>query len=244
MDVPLAVDRSSPVPLYHQVAIQLEAAIANGAIPPGERIGNEVALAARLGLSRPTVRQAIQTLVDRGILVRKRGVGTQVVHGHIRRSVELTSLWDDLQRDRHVAATRVLSCEYLEADADTAEAMRLPPGTGVWSLRRVRFVDGEPLAVLQNCVPVEVVDLAAVDLSTTGLYQALRAAGVHMRVARQEIGARGADPAEASLLQLRRGAPVLTMRRTAFDDAGRTVELGRHAYRPDLYSFEMTLVDR
>src|SRR5262245_63001298 len=96
----IVINRSSPVPLYFQVAEQLEQAIVDGELAPGDRIANEIALAGELGLSRPTMRQAIQLLVDKGLLVRKRGVGTQVVHGQIRRPVELTSLHDDLQRDR------------------------------------------------------------------------------------------------------------------------------------------------
>jgi DNA-binding GntR family transcriptional regulator len=78
------VNRSSPVPLYFQIAEQIERAVQEGSLSPGERIANEVALADGLGLSRPTVRQAISTLVDKGLLVRKRGVGTQVVNAPIR----------------------------------------------------------------------------------------------------------------------------------------------------------------
>lgn len=68
-----ALDRGSPVPLYHQLAQQLEAAIEQGVLAPGNLLGNEVDLSVRLGLSRPTVRQAIQSLVDKGLLVRRRG---------------------------------------------------------------------------------------------------------------------------------------------------------------------------
>ena len=80
VDVPLAVelDRSSPVPLYYQLAQAIEAAIRDGELAPGDRFENELALAGRLSLSRPTTRRAIQELVDKGLLVRKRGVGTQV----------------------------------------------------------------------------------------------------------------------------------------------------------------------
>src|SRR5882724_4894332 len=98
--VELRVDRSSPVPLYYQIAQQLEEAVRSGSLAPGERLENEVDLADRFGLSRPTVRQAIQELVRKGMLVRKRGVGTQVVQGHngsdITRPVALSSLYDDL----------------------------------------------------------------------------------------------------------------------------------------------------
>lgn len=238
------LDRSSPIPLYFQIAEQFERAIIDGTIAPGERINNEVALAAELGLSRPTMRQAIQVLVDKGMLVRKRGVGTQVVHGKIRRSVELTSLFDDLSAAGKKPHTDVISVGKVPADEDVARELQLTRGADVWSLERLRWVDREPLALMHNYIPVDVIDLGAVDLGETGLYAALRDSGVVMRVARQRIGARGATLEEGKLLRERKGAPLLSMQRTAYDNAGRAVEYGRHAYRPELYAFELTLVDR
>jgi DNA-binding GntR family transcriptional regulator len=240
----ITLDRSSPVPLYFQVAEQLEQAIQDGRLAPGDRMDNEIALASQLGLSRPTMRQAIQVLVDKGLLVRKRGVGTQVVQSRIRRSVELTSLHDDLVRAGKQPRTKVLHLELVEADDEVRDHLGVPTGSMVWQLERLRLTDEEPLALMQNFVPADVVDLGAADLSDGGLYEALRAAGVHMRVANQEIGARRADAREARLLDESRGAPLLTMRRTAYDDKGRAVEHGTHVYRPSLYAFQLTLVDR
>src|SRR5207249_12301649 len=105
----IRIDRSSPVPLYFQVAQRLEQMIESGEMPPGSRLENEIALADQLGLSRPTMRQAIQHLVDKGLLVRKRGVGTQVVHARVRRQVELSSLFDDLDRAHRQPRTEILS---------------------------------------------------------------------------------------------------------------------------------------
>ncbi len=240
----IALDRSSPVPLYFQVAEQMEAAIVNGALSPGDRISNEVDLAGSLGLSRPTLRQAIKVLVDKGMLVRKRGVGTQVVGTQIHRSLELTSLYDDLHRSGQHPQTAVLGCDVVEARDEVADELGLEPGTAVWSLERVRRVGGEPLALLQNYLAVDVADLRAADLETDGLYAVLRRAGVVLRVANQRIGARRADAREARLLDERRGAPLLTMQRLAYDDGGRAVEYGDHVYRPERYSFQLTLVDR
>jgi DNA-binding GntR family transcriptional regulator len=240
----LNVNRSSPVPLYFQVAQQLERAIVDGALLPGDRIANEITLADQLGLSRPTMRQAIQTLVDKGLLVRKRGVGTQVVQSPIRRSVELTSLNDDLLAAGKAARTRVLRLDRREAELQTALELQLPAGAPVWQLERLRLVGEQPLAVLSNVIPVDVVDLEAADLESAGLYAYFRSCGLRIRVAHQSMGARRATSSEARLLTIGRGDPLLTMRRTAFDDSGRAVEFGSHAYRPDLYSFEITLVDR
>ncbi|MGH1562638.1 GntR family transcriptional regulator [Mumia sp. DW29H23] len=240
----ISLDRSSPVPLYFQIAEQLEGAILSGALAPGDKIDNELALADRLGLSRPTVRQAIQVLVDKGMVVRKRGVGTQVVHGKVRRSVELTSLYDDLAAAGQDPRTEVLGLRRVEAGEEVARELQLEPGAPVWSLERVRYIGDEPLALMHNLLPAPLLDLGAIDLTDVGLYAAMRNAGIWMRVAKQRIGARRADAREARLLAERKGAPLLTMQRTAYDDAGRAVEYGEHAYRPDLYAFELTLVDR
>ena len=85
------VDRSSPIPIYFQVATQLQKLIESDTIPVGTRFENEVDLAERVGVSRPTMRRAMQYLVERGMVVRKRGVGTQVVHPKVRRTIELSS---------------------------------------------------------------------------------------------------------------------------------------------------------
>ncbi|RLV49539.1 GntR family transcriptional regulator [Nocardioides mangrovicus] len=240
----ITVDRLSPVPLYFQVAEQLEQAIADGTLGAGERIANEIALAADLGLSRPTMRQAIQVLVDKGLLVRKRGVGTQVVSGRVHRPLELTSLYDDLSHAGQEQTTQVLALERRAPSDDVAAELGLPEDAEVWFLERLRSVAGEPLAHMRNHIPCSVIDLAGADLEHDGLYRLLRASGVVMRVARQRISARRADPAEARMLEEKRGAPLLTMERIAYDDAGRAVEYGVHAYRPDRYAFESTLVDR
>ncbi|MBK5217583.1 MAG: GntR family transcriptional regulator [Propionibacteriales bacterium] len=240
----ITIDRSSRVPLYFQVAEQFERAILNGAIAPGEKIDNEISLANALGLSRPTMRQAIQVLVDKGMLVRKRGVGTQVVQGKISRSVELTSLFDDLSAAGQKPRSDVLALERVPATEAVAHELQVGVGDRVWSLERLRYIGDEPLALMHNFLPADVIDLTDIDLAKTGLYASLRQSGTLMRVARQRIGARRAETRDARLLNEKRGAPLLTMQRTTYDNAGRAVEYGRHAYRADLYAFELTLVDR
>lgn len=240
----VTIDRSSPVPLYFQLAGQLEAAIVSGALAPGSRLENEIQLADRCGLSRPTVRQAIQHLVDRGLLVRKRGVGTQVVQAQVRRPIELTSLYDDLAAARRAPRTRVLELETVPATDAIAKDLGVPPGTDVIRLRRLRLSDNEPLALMTNHLPTDIVVLTPDLLERHGLYEILRSAGVNLRIANQTIGARGATTAEARLLDERRGVPLLTMTRTTFDDKGRAVEYATHVYRAARYSFTSTLVER
>ncbi|MFI8519586.1 GntR family transcriptional regulator [Streptomyces sp. NPDC085481] len=242
----LSVDRSSPVPLYFQLAQQLQAAIEHGALTPGTLLGNEIDLATRLGLSRPTVRQAIQSLVDKGLLVRRRGVGTQVVHSTVRRPLELSSLYDDLETAGQRPGTRVLVDRLEPASAEVAAALGLPEGEEVRYLERLRSAHGEPMAYLRNHLPARLLDPAPdpVRLEATGLYRLLRAAGLTLHSARQAIGARAAGPAEAELLDEQEGAPLLTMERTTYDATGRAVEFGSHLYRASRYSFEFQLLAR
>jgi DNA-binding GntR family transcriptional regulator len=240
----VVVNRSSPVPLYFQVAEQIEGAIHDGTLAPGDRIANEVALADRLGLSRPTVRQAIQTLVDKGLLVRRRGVGTQVVSAPIRRTVELTSLYDDLTRSGLHPTTAVLALDLVDAEEPARQRLNVSPTERVWRLERLRSIEGEPLALMCNFIPSSITDLSLVDLEHTGLYEHFRSQAINLRVAHQVIGARPAVNRESKLLGGRKGDPVLTMERTSYDDQGRAVEYGLHLYRPDRYAYETTLVDR
>src|SRR6266487_7205488 len=116
-------DRSSPVPLYFQVAQRLEDAIEAGDIQAGTRLENEVDLARQLGLSRPTVRRALEYLVDKGLLVRKRGAGTRVVDSKVKRAVELTSLYDDLLRSGQRPTTSVLHNAEESAPEEVARAL-------------------------------------------------------------------------------------------------------------------------
>ncbi|MEV4755956.1 GntR family transcriptional regulator [Micromonospora sp. NPDC049559] len=240
----IAVDRNSPVPLYFQVAEQFAAAIQRGDLTPGQRLDSEIQIADQLGLSRPTVRQAIAHLVDRGLIVRRRGVGTEVVRGEVRRAVELTSLYDDLRRSGQEPTTSVLELRAVPAGSDVARALDVPEGAPVQHVRRLRFANGEPLAIMQNWLPADLVPLSVERLQEQGLYGILRAAGMRVRGAHQRIGARAATAAEARMLDERRGSPLLTMTRTAYDDGGRYVEHGSHIYRAGRYSLEVTVAER
>jgi DNA-binding GntR family transcriptional regulator len=238
---PVEVDRTSPIPLYFQVATRLQELIEKGEIGVGDRIENEVDLAERLGVSRPTTRRAIQYLVERGMLVRRRGVGTQVVHPKVRRPVELSSLYDDLINSDRTPRTDVLELKVIPAPAEVATALEIAPGTEVTWIERLRYAGGEPLALMHNAIPVNLLRLSTEQLSDHGLYELLRRAGFIPRIATQVIGARSATASEARTLLEKKGASLLTMTRTAWDASGRALEYGSHVYRASRYSFELNL---
>ncbi len=237
----ITVDHSSPVPLYYQVASQIEAAIDSGDLPVGARLGNEIDLAGSLGLSRPTVRQAIGSLVDKGLVVRRRGAGTQVVFNRVKRSLELSSLFDDLAAVDQQPTTRVLVNEVRSATDEMAHRLGVAEGTELLFLERVRSARGEPIARMCNYLPATLIQPSSALLEERGLYQLLRGEGVRLHAAHQSIGARVAEQADSELLEEPVGAALLTMDRLTYDQGGTVVEYGSHVYRASRYSFDLSL---
>jgi DNA-binding GntR family transcriptional regulator len=241
--VDVRIDRTSPVPLWHQLAQQLSQAVHDGRLQPGDPFENELALAARLNLSRPTVRRAMQEMVDQGLLVRRRGVGTTVANRKVHRRAALSSLHDDLVRAGQEPTTEVLELRRV-CDARAAAALDLPPDTSLLELVRLRSADGRPLAVMHNWLPPDFADVTADELTRDGLYAALRARGARPVVARQSVGARMPSRSERRRLAIVGQQPVLTMTRTAFGGTGDAIEYGEHCYRAEDYSLDLLLDER
>jgi DNA-binding GntR family transcriptional regulator len=241
----LNLDRSGPIPLYYQIAKRMREAIESGELAAGARIENEVTLVEQLGISRPTIRRAIQELVDQGLLVRRRGIGTQVVDGQLIRNLELSSLYDDLKLSNRSPSTRVLLHEEIVPSQDILEKLSLSPGTKVLHLRRLRFTDGVPFALLEDFLHPDFLTIPATLLEKHGLYQIMRSRGTTVKITRQSVGARASTREETKLFEMDKPKlPVLTVRRTVFDQSGRAVDVGTNAYRPDVYSLTMTLVEK
>lgn len=242
-ELDITLERNSPVPLYHQLAQSIEHAITSGELAPGDRLENELSLTSRLGLSRPTARQAIQELVKKGLLVRKRGVGTQVVRSQFRRDERLSSLNEDLAKAGRTPTTRMLEFSIGPLADDVRDALddtEVTDGRFV-KIRRLRLADDVPLAVLTNYLPARF-DIDEAEVSTRGLYAHLRSLGINLKIAHQRISARLMTEGEAELLEAETPAACLTVDRLAYDDVGQFVELGRHLYHAAHYSVQSSLV--
>lgn len=236
------LDRASSVPLYRQLSDQLLAGIEAGQIAPGDAIEPELDLARELRLSRPTVRRAIARLVDRGLLVRRRGIGTVVASPWVQGHGQLNSIYDDLIADQRVPRTEVLALEHGVVNARAAEALHLPPRTPLIHLTRLRRIGSMPFAILDNYLPPETPIRDALDpatLASSGLYQLLREHGSAPMTATQRFGARNATTRERKILGLTRADPLLTMSRTAFAADGSPIECGDHCYRGDQYAVDV-----
>jgi DNA-binding GntR family transcriptional regulator len=232
----IVLNRSSPVPLYFQLAQHIENEIRSGSLAPGDRLENEVKIAEELGLSRPTVRAAFSYLVDKGLVLRRRGQGTIVTKGKVSRSVKLTSLFDDLAEAGKSPTTVVLHNEVVKASDLVKGALELSDDQFVIYLERLRFGDGEPIALMHNFIPTSLVTMSNEMLEQHGFYELLRAGGVFPNHATQRISAKNASTNESTLLKEPRGTALLTMERTTYDVSGRAIEFGQHVYRASRYA--------
>ena len=236
----LSIDRGSSTPLHQQISEPLAALILEGTLKAGTRIEDEVSMARRLHVSRPTTRQALQSLADRGLVSRRRGAGTVVTSPHVHRPMQLSSLLSDLTDAGHQVSTQLLSYEERPATSEEAAQLTTEPGTLIVSLKRLRLADGEPIALMHNLLPADLAPTRT-ELEQQGLYDLLRERGTVPQTATQVIGARNATKKEAEALSEQRRAALLTARRTAYDASGRAIEFGSHIYRASRYSFETTL---
>ncbi len=243
-DYSIVVDHSGPVPLYYQVARELERAISEGRLERGGFLGNEVELSEEWQVSRPTVRRAIQELVDQGLLVRQRGVGTQVVNDAVRPTTRVSSLFDELHKAGRSPGSVVLAMELVPGDARITDQLGLHRGASVLYLERCRMVDGKRLAIIRNwIVPSYTAGLTVERLMSGGLYAYLRSKGCFPHYATQQVGARNASPVDAALLGLPVGAAVLTMRTCMQDRQGNKVDTGEMTCDASAYSLDLTVVE-
>ncbi len=237
----VVLNRDSPVPLYFQLAQHFEDEIRSGNLDPGDRLENEVKIAEDLGLSRPTVRAAFSYLVDKGLVLRRRGQGTVVTKGKVSRSVKLTSLFDDLAASGKRPTTQVRHNEVVRPSDLVKGALELADGQLVIFLERLRFGEGEPIALMHNFIPTSLVTLSNDMLEEHGFYELLRASGVFPDHATQRISAKSASAVEARLLGETKGSALLTMERTTYDARGRAIEFAQHVYRASRYALLSTV---
>lgn len=214
----------SSLPLHAQAERALRKLVS--AAQPGDVLPPETELATQLGVSRTTVRQAMQRLVAAGLVVRTPGRGTEVVDHHIDTQLDFTPFVRAMEASGHDVVTSQATAVRRPADAEEAVALEIAAGEEVWELRRVRVVDGIPFALLLTVLAPRVP--RPTDLSGS-LYEFFESAGVHLTRLSDTVSAQGASADVARALDIRPRTPVLAIRRIARDDIGDPVEV-THTY--------------
>mgnify|MGYP003348818031 FL=1 len=237
-ETPALLSRSSPEPLYRQLAGHLEREIASGAVKPGDRIESEGLLAERFKVSRITVRQAIEGLVKQQQLIRKQGKGTFVTAPPMRHDLRRPhGLFGSLFSQSDDASAKLLLYELQVPPEEIAAAMTLRPGKQALIFRRLYLIDNKPVALLQGWLVPEVAALPRSTAEFISTEDMMREAGIRIASSQVAIRADTAGATVGKLLRISPRSPVLAMRRTAYGEDGVAKEIVRNWFRADRYEF-------
>jgi GntR family transcriptional regulator len=237
-----AADPDPATPLYLQLGAAIRNAIDGRIVKGGEALPSERELMAATGLSRVTVRRAIEQLLQEGLLSRRHGSGTFVAPQIDQPLSLLIGFSDDMRRRGASASSILLDKSIGQPSPDEAMKLGLSAGDQVVRLSRVRLSDGDPLAIEHAVVPAACVSLDEIGES---LYRALATRNLMPVRALQRLRAVTADKREAKLLDIAVGSAILHIERRSFLANGRPIEVTRSAYRGDRYDFiaELRLID-
>jgi GntR family transcriptional regulator len=203
----------------------------------GDPIPPERRLAGELGVSRLTLRAALDELAREGLIVRRRGSGSFVSEPKIAQQIGLTSFTEDMRRRSLTPGTRLVEMETIHAGARLGRALHVSPGDQVVRVLRLRLADGEPMAVEDLYVTASLIPgLTRADLENASFYALLRERyGITVARGIQVIEPTVTSQQEASLLGVPLHSPALMFERTTQSDDGRIVEFVRSVYRGDRY---------
>lgn len=249
MVVPTAregIDFSSPMPYYVQLMQLLKSKIDNGDWPAGSQLPGEPELCNLYGISRTVVRQALGEMEQQNLIVRRKGKGTFVAEPKVSESLaqKLTGFYSDMVERGYRVATEVLHQRLTPATDKIAEYLQIEPGTPLIDIRRLRFVNEEPIQLVTSYLPYAMCpQLLEVDLAHRSLYDVLENdCGLWIARGRRFIEAVAANESEARLLQIESGAPLILLDSVSFLEDGRPVEYYHAVHRGDRSRFEVDLV--
>jgi GntR family transcriptional regulator len=235
--------RSEGIPIYVQIRESLRGEITQGILKRGQKLPSEQELASKFKVSRMTIRESIEDLVDEGLLYRRHGVGTFVAYPHLQRDhTRLTSFFDKAENDGIQTRATLLCKEVLPAKPKIAEALDIPVGSKVIRVKTLRFADNVPITVHDAYVPHKLfASIFNEDLEVHHLWTLFEQCGYKVKRAIQRLEAREATKEIAALMKIKEGAPILFKERTVYADDGTPVEFTYCFNRGDVYSLTVAL---
>ena len=238
------IDKNGPLPYYQQLADLLRRTIGEREGEGGLRqLPSENELAQRHGISRATVRHALDVLERDGCIYREKGKGSFAAVRRVEQELtQLVSTTEDIRQRGWSLVTRVISLEQMPAPSHVAHALEMPRAAAVYELCRLRVVDGEPLSLQTAYLPVALCPrLEENDLSFS-LFRLLETRyGLRLWTAHGVMRSRLATSLEAQWLHGREDLPVLYVERTTYAASGAPVEYLEAVWRGDRYDVRVTL---
>jgi GntR family transcriptional regulator len=239
-----SIDRFQPVPLYHQIFLQLREEITTGQRGPGSRLPTEQELSDSFGVSRITARRALAELAQAGLVARKQRIGTVVTFKPPAKPIEadLDQALESLLTFGRDTQVKLVELDTVRARPPINAILGVVEGEKLARIVRLRWLDGEPLGHFVSHVPEALgVKLTRSALRKSPMLALIQEAGIRIGAADQIITATLADASLSTMLQVDIGAPLLKVSRTVFDDQKRPVQHIQAHFRPDRYQIRLDL---
>jgi len=235
----IVLDNSSFVPYYQQIVDQVRSLITKKKLKEGQTFCSEGDVASFLGVSKMPVRQAFQKLRSEGLLVIAKGKRPVIGSGRVPWNFQqLRGFSEEMRRRGLVPSARVLSMDIVDPELEVAQELKLTIGEKIYRLRRLRFVNGEPVAVVTSHLPARIfAGIDKHDLEKQSLYQLFEL--VYKRKlhwAEEIIGAAVSGDEEAQVLGAQSGSPILVIKETTYDTQNIAIEYSVSLLRGDRYT--------
>ncbi len=242
VEVPIKIDKSIPVPIYHQIQEGIKQLILNGDLLPHDRIPSENELARQYNISPMTARQALHGLAINGIVYRMVGLGTYIAPPHMEHKLDkLVSFSEDMHARGIEPSSHIIIFQFEPAPENVADRLKISPGDEVLRIKRLRFADQRPVCVhdayLLRNLPVTRAELEEVG----SLYQVLENKNIQISGGLDEIESIPADQELSGLLGVDVGSPLVQLTRLTEGLSGNPIELVIAAYRADFYRYTIRL---
>jgi GntR family transcriptional regulator len=235
------ISKESVIPLHIQLADLIREQVHRKELAPNDRLPSERELCEKYTISRITVRKALNTLTQEGLVRSYAGKGSFIAQPPLSEELRpLSSFTQDLERRGLRASSRLLETAILQADEGIAARLMIPHGSEVVRLSRLRLADGQPIAIQLTYLPHYLCPgLLNTDFSDRSLYWILRE-HYHLRLAHSDtvIRAALAQANEAALLQIKRPAAVLISEQTTYLDNHAIIEITRSVFHAERYSLQ------
>lgn len=225
-------------PLYVQLMEELETSIRNGVYKPGDKIMTEAEMAKEYGVSLITVRKAVGSLMEKGLVVRKQGKGTFVTKPKYSRNMKKLQSFTEMCEQMGVKpGAQVLENRLIMADKKVADRLGIEPGSNVVYIYRLRLADGEPVQVEKSYFPLKYAFLLEEDLNNGSMFECLKEkAGAKVASSEKMIELCRATAEEAALMDVKKGDYLLFVKSTAYDENGEPMYAGIQMINGDRFS--------
>lgn len=225
-------------PLYVQLMEELETSIRNGVYKPGDKIMTEAEMAKEYGVSLITVRKAVGSLMEKGLVVRKQGKGTFVTKPKYSRNMKKLQSFTEMCEQMGVKpGAQVLENRLIMADKKVADRLGIEPGSNVVYISRLRLADGEPVQVEKSYFPLKYAFLLEEDLNNGSMFECLKEkAGAKVASSEKMIELYRATAEEAALMDVKKGDYLLFVKSTAYDENGEPMYAGIQLINGDRFS--------